>query len=289
MFSLYFDVINEQVSKLWGCGWAWIISYYVINFCLPLGMSLGAQQLFLWKEKHWRSSTWGHELLDSLWVSLLDSKSMYLRFSSHTLTNEIMYISCLLLLCVRSYWQAWDRSSSHFMVKLQVINRKWFEAIGSFLHAVTPAEEVQLASHPWKKILPLHIYVKSKCLQLYQPLQGLSVDERMVKGKAQTHFRQYIKDKPRKWGSKYWYMLTQPVTPATSTSTMEQEKAQQKRDWHTRLSQIWCSHLDSRVIGCIAVTSIQALCYLQTCSMMAFKLLILFMWIGGGFWWQLFK
>lgn len=210
MFTLYFDVssicvMNKQVSKLWGSGWAWIISYYVIDFCLSLGMSLGAQQLFLW-EKHWRSSTWGHELLDSLWASLLlDSKSMYLRFSSHTLTNEIMYIGCLLLLCVnlvRSYWQAWDRSSSQFMVNLQVINRKWFEAIGSFLHAVTPAEEVQLASHSWKKILPLHIYVKSKCLQLYQPLQELSVDERMVKGKAQTHFRQYMKDKPRKWGFK---------------------------------------------------------------------------------------
>ena len=31
-----------------------------------------------------------------------------------------------------------------------------------------------------------------------------SVDERMVKSKARTHFRQYIKDKPTKWGFKSW-------------------------------------------------------------------------------------
>ena len=81
---------------------------------------------------------------------------------------------------------------------LQLMSRNRFEAIGSFLHVVTPAEEAQLASHPLKKILPLHNYVKSKCLELYQPLQELSVDERMVKSKARTHFRQYIKDKPTK-------------------------------------------------------------------------------------------
>lgn len=28
----------------------------------------------------------------------------------------------------------------------------------------------------------------------------------MVKSKAQTHFRQYIKDKPTKWGFKYWIL-----------------------------------------------------------------------------------
>ena len=55
-----------------------------------------------------------------------------------------------------------------------------------------------------KKILPLHNKIKTKCFDLYQSLMQLSVDERMVKSKARTQFRQYIRNKPTKWGYKYW-------------------------------------------------------------------------------------
>ncbi len=34
----------------------------------------------------------------------------------------------------------------------------------------------------------------------------LSVDERMVKSKAKTSVRQYIRNKPTKWGFKYWVL-----------------------------------------------------------------------------------
>lgn len=45
-----------------------------------------------------------------------------------------------------------------------------------------------------------------KCLEFYQPLRELSIDERMVKSKARSHFRQYIRNKPTKWGFKYWVL-----------------------------------------------------------------------------------
>ena len=87
------------------------------------------------------------------------------------------FLGCLLLLSVnsvRSYRHAWEKKSRQFMVRLlQLMSRNQFETIGSFLHIVTPAEEVQLANHPLKKILPLHDYIKGKCLELYQPLQEL--------------------------------------------------------------------------------------------------------------------
>ena len=86
----------------------------------------------------------------------------------------------------------------------QLLSRDRFEQISAFLHIVTAQEEAQLAPNKLKKILPLHNNIKKKCFDIYQPLQQLSVDERMVKSKARTHFRQYIRNKPTKWGYKYW-------------------------------------------------------------------------------------
>lgn len=41
-------------------------------------------------------------------------------------------------------------------------------------------------------------------MALYQPEAEISVDERMVKSKAHFSFKQYIKNKPTKWGFKLW-------------------------------------------------------------------------------------
>ena len=81
-----------------------------------------------------------------------------------------------------------------------------YEVIGTFLHLVTPTEETALSGNRLSKILPLHNYIKSRCSELYQPSRQLSIDERMVKSKARTHFRQYIRNKPTKWGFKYWVL-----------------------------------------------------------------------------------
>ena len=75
--------------------------------------------------------------------------------------------------------------------------------VASFI-LVTVEEESSLGQDPLKKIRPLQEYIKKKCLNLYQPLQNLSVDERMVKSKARCHLIQYVKNKPCKWGFKYW-------------------------------------------------------------------------------------
>lgn len=117
-------------------------------------------------------------------------RSTYLRFSADQLTNRKMmcFIDGLLLMrinAIRSYRQARDKSSSQYMVRLdQLMSCNRFESMGSFLHVVTPTKGAQLASHRLKKILPLHNYVKRRWMDLYQPLQELSIDERMVKSKA---------------------------------------------------------------------------------------------------------
>ena len=47
-------------------------------------------------------------------------------------------------------------------------------------------------------------YVRARCLDLYQPVTELSVDERMVKSRARCHMVQYMKNKRTKFGFKLW-------------------------------------------------------------------------------------
>ena len=41
-------------------------------------------------------------------------------------------------------------------------------------------------------------------MKLYQPHEQVSIAECMVRNKGPYTFRQYIKDKPTKWGMKIW-------------------------------------------------------------------------------------
>ena len=43
-------------------------------------------------------------------------------------------------------------------------------------------------------------------MKLYQPSRNISIDERMVRNKGRYSFRQYIEDKPTKWGMKIWVL-----------------------------------------------------------------------------------
>ena len=47
---------------------------------------------------------------------------------------------------------------------------------------------------------------RDKCQSLYQPFQQIAIDERMVKSKHRSGIRQYIRNKPTKWGIKMWVL-----------------------------------------------------------------------------------
>ena len=137
---------------------------------------------------------------------------MYRRFKVETLTVQEMwrFLAILILLGinkVRNIRQVWNPNNAQVMATLfRLMTRHRFETIASFLHVVSAAEEQQMANDPLKKIKPLHDYIKRKCFDLYQPLQEVSIDERMVKNKGRHRFRQYMKSKPIKWGFKYWVL-----------------------------------------------------------------------------------
>ena len=56
------------------------------------------------------------------------------------------------------------------------------------------------------KVELLYKFVKARCKALYQPGQNIVVDERMVQNKDRYNFRQFMKDKPVRWGMKFWVL-----------------------------------------------------------------------------------
>ena len=133
----------------------------------------------------------------------------YKRFTASPFTKRelLAYLGVLLLQGihgVRNHRYAWSLKKAQVLVRLDELSScRYYETVGTFLHLVTPDEEKNMADHKLRKILP---YIKSKCSDLYQPLRELSIDERMVKTKARTLFRQYILNKPTTWGMKYWVL-----------------------------------------------------------------------------------
>jgi len=93
------------------------------------------------------------------------------------------------------YYGLWARS---------IMSRIRFRALMALLHVVDPAAE-----NPDDKLRKVESFIdhfKSRCLALYQPRQQLAIDERMVKSRHRSGIRQYIKDKPTKWGIKLWVL-----------------------------------------------------------------------------------
>ena len=72
------------------------------------------------------------------------------------------------------------------------------------LHVVDPNTEDD--KDKLRKVRSLLDHFKERCKSLYQPRQNVAIDERMVKSKHRSGMRQYIKNKPTKWGVKLWVL-----------------------------------------------------------------------------------
>ena len=108
---------------------------------------------------------------------------------------------------IPQYRFAWSPSSLCFdPVISKIMSRNRFEGLLSFLHVVDGDTEKRLQEEGDKlaKVRPLNDHLQSKCVSLYQPNREISIDERMVRSKARFSFRQYIRNKPTKWGFKLW-------------------------------------------------------------------------------------
>ena len=85
-----------------------------------------------------------------------------------------------------------------------MMNYQRFKALLAFLHVVDPFEEDE--NNKLRKVSPFISHFQEICRTLYQPYQNVAVDERIVKSKHRSGIRQYIKNKPVKFGIKLWVL-----------------------------------------------------------------------------------
>ena len=98
------------------------------------------------------------------------------------------------------YWST--RSLYHGLWTRNFMSRNRYQAILGMLHIADP-----LTEDPLNKLRKVDEFVnifRDKCKQLYQPSQYVAVDERLVKSKHRSGMRQYIANKPAKFGLKLW-------------------------------------------------------------------------------------
>ena len=103
---------------------------------------------------------------------------------------------------IENYWST--KSIYHGLWARKIMSRDRYKSLMAFLHVSDPESET-----PGQKLRKVEAFLavfKERCKLLYQPSQNLAVDERMVKSKHRSGIRQYMKDKPTKWGVKLWVL-----------------------------------------------------------------------------------
>ena len=124
--------------------------------------------------------------------------------------NEIKRLIALLIYfglvkvvgTVEKYWS--KKSLYNGLWARAIMPRHRFKELMALLHVVDPATEAQ--GDKLRKVESFVNYFKTRCWELYQPRQNVSIDKRMVKSRHRSGIRQYIKDKPTKWGIKLWVL-----------------------------------------------------------------------------------
>ncbi|XP_034089483.1 piggyBac transposable element-derived protein 4-like [Gymnodraco acuticeps] len=109
------------------------------------------------------------------------------------------------------YWR--KKWPYYFSFPSDRMSRQRFEAIMWSLHLSNPEEDEEndrkrnTAEYDRLfKIKPLYTDIIAACKAHFQPYQKISIDERMVASKARISMKQYMKDKPTKWGYKLFVL-----------------------------------------------------------------------------------
>lgn len=105
-----------------------------------------------------------------------------------------------------SYRNCWEGDGKDFLGFTpgfrKVMTRDDFLALWSFLHVVDEEDEALNKTDKIYKTRPMLDGFLVKFQKFYKPHEHLSLDEGMIPAKNRLSIKQYIKDKPTKWGIK---------------------------------------------------------------------------------------
>ncbi|XP_056095296.1 piggyBac transposable element-derived protein 4-like isoform X2 [Rhinichthys klamathensis goyatoka] len=123
----------------------------------------------------------------------------------------VIYMGLLKCFQLTDYWRKSHMYSLPYPA--QIMSSRKFMSISKALHLSDPkldAENDAKKGTPEYdrlfRIKPLYQDIRDACRSSFHPFQNISIDERMVASKAKNGLKQYMKNKPTKWGYKLFVL-----------------------------------------------------------------------------------
>lgn len=133
------------------------------------------------------------------------------REDMYSFLSLVLYMGIVPLKTLSDFWKGSKLFSLPFPASVMPSRRFLF--ISRVLHLNDPAVEAENDQKKGTseydklcKIRPLYEQVLTACYTFFHPYQHISIDERMVATKARIGLKQYVRNKPTKWGFKLFVL-----------------------------------------------------------------------------------